>query len=125
MRTQYLKEGQSAQYSGILKDEDGDPVPSTELQSLVLTFYDYETGDIINGRNKQDALNANGVTMDDYGVVTWVMTPDDTGFVLPNKSAKRIALFEATWGSGTRFYPWEIMFIIQDIKKLSAHGSPA
>lgn len=125
MRTQYLTESQSAQYSGILKDELGDPVPSTEIQTLTLTFYDYATGDIINGRDHQDALNANDVTMDDYGVVTWVITPEDTGFILPSTSAKRIALFEATWAGGSRFFSWEVMFIIQDVKKLSLHGSPA
>lgn len=80
---------------GTVKDEKGQAFqPST----LTLYLYDRFTDTVINSRNRQDILNANGGTCDASGVWSLTLTPTDNTFVTAGKkSEKHIALIEWTW----------------------------
>lgn len=93
-------EQKSGTYTAALRDENGAPVSSNVLTSFLLTLYDNSTSahTIINGRNGQNVLNANQVTVDLNGTVTWVWLPADMPIINPNRVAEdHIALFEAKW----------------------------
>src|SRR5581483_1236212 len=59
-----IAERSSAKIVAQLQDDDtGEGIPLDSFTSFSLTLYDLASGAIINGRNKQDALNSNGVTI--------------------------------------------------------------
>jgi len=98
-------EATKAVYAGQLVDETGTPVPASVLTSGVLTLYDLRSGSIINGRNGQNILNANNVTIDASGNITWTMAPTDHPFLggppNPTSVERHIAFFTFVWpGSG-------------------------
>lgn len=64
-------------YTGQLKDENLAPVSLVDIVSLELTLYDAITGTIINGRDGQNVLNNNGVTVNSTGFISWLQTKDD------------------------------------------------
>lgn len=106
-----VTEKASAVYTGKLVDQTGAAVSGSVLNTLTLTLYDKLTGTSINGRNAQNVLNQNDVTVDDSGVITWTLQPADNAIVnttLPSSYStdsdghyleKHVALFQATWGS--------------------------
>lgn len=82
-------------YQLTLLDDEGAVI--TDVDSLVLTFYDRESGDAINSRNEQDALNANDVVFSG-GVISWRLQLDDTIVIdAGNEHELRIALWEWTY----------------------------
>ena len=97
-------EQSSADLTATLLQDSDDPqsvVPGSSLLSLTLTLYDVETGQIINQRDNQDVLNTNQVTVDENGLLTWYMQPEDTIIVTdelpPDSTEQHIALFTFTW----------------------------
>lgn len=98
-----VNEGVTARYQGVLKDETGAVIPAASLSTLTLTLYRKTSGEIINGRNAQNVLNANGVTVDVNGNLTWTMTPADNGVTSTTVAAEmHIALFEWTYNAGNK-----------------------
>ena len=98
-----VSENESFEYSAKLVDQAGAPIPAGNLTALTLTLYDYEQKDltIINGRTKQNGLNANGVTVDAGGVLRWAGLPADTPVLHPTRYTERHrALFEFTHTGG-------------------------
>jgi hypothetical protein len=96
----------SAQFSGVLTDEDGEtPIPSGTLNSLTLTLKD-KAGNVINDRDGQDVLNANGVTVDAVtGELVWSMSPVDnalSGTVADGAYEDHFATFVWTWAAGAK-----------------------
>lgn len=72
----------SSIYTATLQDEVLVPLKLTDIVSLTLTLRDIETETVINGRNAQDALNANDVTIHaTSGLLTWHMQPADNQIV--------------------------------------------
>ncbi len=73
----------TATFTGTLTDASGTVVPSASLTALTLTLYDLNTRSvasgygIINNRNLQNVLNANNVTVNAQGVVTFSMVVAD------------------------------------------------
>lgn len=105
--TDVIAEQSSARISGVLQDEDGNGIPSGQLTSLILTLYvEGEPSSIINNRNTQDVLNANGVTVDELGNLSWQMSPADNEIVdsggTSPESEYHVALFEWAWGGGAK-----------------------
>lgn len=106
----------SGRYTGTLRDESG--VLFSALDSLTLTLYDKKTAEIINGRNYQDALNTNQVTVydtlqsgfDDAGNpitfnLRWNLLPEDNPILNDSKAVvteEHVALFVAIWSGGAR-----------------------
>jgi hypothetical protein len=97
------REDASALLTGTLTDEAGAAVPAAQLTTLTLTLYDKVTGSIINGRNAQNVLNANGVTVSAAGALAWTMDPLDNPIVTAGSSKERhVALFKWTYGAGKK-----------------------
>lgn len=107
-----VNERSSAKYTAYLKDETDTiiTVSSTSqasgLATLKLTLYDWETKGIINSRTKQDAFNANNVTLSTAGLLTWSVQPLDNVIVAPAQAVTPVpgdelhrALFEYTYGT--------------------------
>ena len=95
------KEKQSGLYTATLKDENGAAISSSVLTTFTLTLYDRLTRAIINGRNVQNVLNANQVTLDSDGHLRWVWLPADQTMINPNKVIEEhVGLFEAKWTDG-------------------------
>lgn len=114
-----LLEGTTGLYTFTLIDDVGDGIDASFLTSLTLTYYDRATQAIVNGRDTQNALNANDVTvLTDPGpplvtTVTWELQPDDT--VIVNEALQseyRVIQFRWSWDSGTRHGASEVQFAV-------------
>jgi len=76
-----LDEKTTPEIVAVLTDLLGDPIPGNTLDSLTLTYYQEYTQAIINGRDAQNALQANGVTVDANGKLVWKMSVLDTAIL--------------------------------------------
>lgn len=116
-------ENQSGIYTAKLLDESGNALGSSALTSLTLTLYDKVSTNIINSRTSQNILNANQVTLDAYGKLTWYWLPLDMILVDTTKLTEtHIALFEAKWldtDSRLRQLNHEVIFVVNSISNLS------
>lgn len=97
-----VPEDSSALITGQIEDLLGAALPGAAVESFTVTLSDQRTGDIINGREDQDILNANGSTVAVGGAFTLELAPADL-VIIPEGEHKPIlaALFTWTWG-GTR-----------------------
>lgn len=96
-----IHEGSSAVYTATVSDPDGAAVPLDAYTSILLTLYDEYTGNIINSRHDQDALNANDVTIEADGTLTWQIQPEDTVIQSTTRKGEwHIALFVFNWTTG-------------------------
>ena len=115
-----VTEKTSVQYTATLKDETGAAVPLAALGTLTLTLYNVSSGAILNGRNAQNVLNANGVTVHaTSGLLTWTLDPLDSPILddTLNEELHR-ALFRATW-STTKGANWEVDFLVNNLAKVT------
>jgi hypothetical protein len=77
-----VNEKSTAIYTAVLTDQDGAIIPLADIITLTITLCTLD-GTIVNSRSDQDALNANGVSVDALGVLTFVMEPADTEILFP------------------------------------------
>jgi hypothetical protein len=77
IRTPHVKAGESAFLTHSIVDQDGAAIAAADLDTLTLTLYDEFSGDVINERDAQDVLNANGTTVNSLGGVEIYLEPDD------------------------------------------------
>lgn len=115
-----VNEQSTAQYTGILKDETGASIPVANVGSLTLTLTNVATGAIINGRNAQDVLNQNQVTLDGNGRLTYTLQPADTAIQdatndYETHRATFICLFNAGAGKAT----WDVDILIRNLSQVS------
>lgn len=112
-------EGQSGTYTCVLRDEFRVVVKGSQLTSATLTLYDSNTDEIINDRTAQNVLNANDVTIDESGRLTWTVLPDDMALVSDSSLQERhVALFEFAWtdsDSRARTKVHEVWFTVNRI----------
>ena len=117
-----VNERTTARYtSGPLTDEDGVVVAGSILSSATLTLYDQRTGNILNSRNAQNVNQANGVTIGDDGVVSWLLVPADNAIVntrLPQEL--HVAVFDFRWDAGTSRAMHEVNILVNNIGKVTA-----
>lgn len=107
-------------YVATLFDQDGEPIAATDLTTVTLKHYDLATLAVINGRDNQNILNVNDVTIDENGVLTWVLTTNDTVIVQEsNAEESHVALFRWTWASGTRAGNFEEMISIKNVRMVT------
>ena len=115
-----IKEKTTAQYTAVVTDDLGNPLPAASLATLTLTLYviktDGTTG-IVNSRNAQNVLNANNVTVNGNGAITWQLQVGDTTLVEVLPFERHIALFTWTWTSGTGRH--EVIFNVQNLVLVS------
>jgi hypothetical protein len=103
--TYSVNETSTAFYDFNLVDENDAAIALASLSSLTITLTDDATGAVLNSRNAQNGLNANGVTVSSVGKVTWEMSPADNAIVgspVPDGGETHTAVFRWTWASGAR-----------------------
>ena len=116
-----LDEGTTPRILGTLVDDREVPLAASVLEALTLTLYSLSDPmvPIINGRNKQNVLNTNGVTVDANGAFVWEIEAAD--LVILNDALtveKRLALFEWTWALGQKSGKQEIEFRVKNLVKV-------
>jgi hypothetical protein len=114
-----IAEKTSAKVTAVIKDEDGNAIPSGSLDSLKLTLYVKGTDTHVNSRDAQNVLNANDVTVDAQGNLTWLLRPEDTVMNGTGTSEVHVALFEWAWNGGTKAGKHEIEMTIVNLSQVS------
>lgn len=111
-----VTERSTPEYESTILDQNKSAVPI--LDSLTLTLWDEATGNAINGRDKQNVLNANGGSFNS-GVFTFVMTPLDTAIVDATKGTEnRRITYDAIWNGGDGRKTHDVRFKVQNLKKI-------
>lgn len=88
-------------YTGTLVDENQVAIPPASLITLTLSLYDDVTGVTINGRNAQNVLNLNNVTLNNAGLLSWDAPMADNPILNALLETEvHIARFEWTYGTG-------------------------
>lgn len=105
-RTFDILEATTGQYTATIVGNDGiTPLPLATLSTLTMSLYVVkQDGSIafVNGRNAQNILNANNVTVSAGGVLNWTIQTADTTFIESTLPFERhIAVFQWTWPGGT------------------------
>lgn len=99
-----LEQGTGSYVAQLVAEDGVTPLPGSLLTSLQLTLYTIAQDDsivIVNGRNQQMILNANGGIVAPSGLITWFYGVGDTTLVDPTVPFERhIALFEYAWAGG-------------------------
>lgn len=94
----------SGQCTAVIVGNDGvTPISSAVLLTLTLSLYVIKqdgTDQIVNSRNVQNVLNANNVTVDTAGNLTWTYQAADTTLVEEIPFERHIAIFAWTWPAG-------------------------
>lgn len=108
----------SFKYTGILYDDSVPPVviPAASITTLVMTLRDVNTRAPINGRDKQNILNTNGVTVDSSGNLAWEATPADSpivGVVKNGGTEQHEAQIVWTWNSGAKQGAHKILISVE------------
>lgn len=104
----------------ITDDATGLGIPLDQFTEVLLTLYVLGKGTIVNGRNKQDILNANGVTLV-YGgnplvtTLTYQMDPADNQVLGPEHIEHHVALLEWKWDGGTKEDRHEIVIPVENM----------
>ena len=108
-----VNQGSTFLYQATLKDETGTGIPAASLATFILTYYDFTTGQIINGRAAQNILNANGVTINASGNVAWTGTPSDS-VVVSNRYAEELHVALLQWTYGSKGGSYRMGLLIQN-----------
>lgn len=119
-------EGSSGFIRGQIVDQNGDPIELDVLTAATLTLYDFETKQVINGRDRQDILASgspailNDVEYEGDGYFRWDLqaatitdgSPSDLGdneIINPRRQMERHrVMFRFTWTGGAFNYEVEI-----------------
>jgi len=113
-----INEGSTARYEAALFDETGAAIPASLITALTLTMVQAATGAIINGRNVQNVLNANQVTVDAAGMLRYDLQPADTAMLDPTQGAEfHRATFRCTFGV-TGQANWDVDFRIRNLAQV-------
>lgn len=117
-----VSEGQSCDFVLTPTDPDGAAIDANDLLTLTLTLYDDESDAVINSREDQDILDANGGTIEEDLTVTVRLDGDDNvivGSASEDEIERHVARFEYTYNDGeqTRTGKAERVF---GVKKLAS-----
>lgn len=118
--TTVIRESTTAIYSAKVTDENGNAIDVSQITAFTLSYYNVDTGAIINSRQDQNALNANNVTVVTAGspsvtTLTWTIQPLDSVLVDARKGKERHeAIFRWTYSGGRK----GVHFIAFDIENL-------
>lgn len=106
-----------------IKDELDAVIPGASLATLTLTLYALDTAKtIINNRNRQTILGANGGAVSAQGVLTMLLVPVDNRIVQSLSAGQieeHILLFEWTYGGGKQGRQ-EILLKVVQMEKVPA-----
>jgi hypothetical protein len=113
--TKVVNEGSTAIYTAVLQDQDGVIIPLADISTLTISLCTLD-GTEINGRTDQNALNANGVTVDALGNLTFVLEPADTAIIFPastNVFEIHRATFKVVYSGG--FSNWDVDINVRNL----------
>jgi hypothetical protein len=117
-----LLEGTNGIYTFELIDENAEGIDSVQLETLTLTYHDWNTVTIINNRQYQDVKNAHDVTVTTVAgpplvtTIEWLLTPADTIIVDPRLTRElHVALFRWTWDGGLRAGAHQMRFFVENL----------
>ena len=118
-----LLEATTGIFSFPLLDQDQVGVPLIVLDTLTLTYYDVDSGVIVNSRLHQDALNANNVTVVTVPgpplvtTVTFAIQPEDTVILNDLRALEqRVMQFHWTWDGGTKANAYQAQFGVENLR---------
>ena len=117
-----IVEAQAERTSGLITtyivDELGVSIPLASITTLTLTLYDEATNSIINSRNAQNVLNANGVTVTN-GKVDWAVSPLDMVMVGQSDGTQEMhsAQFVLRWAAGAKEKAWQIRIPVYGFRR--------
>src|SRR3990167_5575221 len=80
-RVVVVDEGEHADIVGEFLDMNGDTILKASLSTVKLTLYDRTTLAVINSRNLQNVLDANGGTVDSSGEITMRLNATDNAIL--------------------------------------------
>jgi hypothetical protein len=109
-------------YSFEIRDRNGIAVPGSVVTSARLSVY--LTSEVpanlkfVNGRNAQNVLQTNNVTISETGVVKWDIQSGDMAIIINNSAQydPRIAVFEITWPQGLILH--EVAFNVRNVPNI-------
>lgn len=114
-----LCELSSAILTATLTDETDAPVAGNLVSQMTLTLFDKDTEEVINQREDQDVLNANGGSLSAQGIFTLVLDPLDLVILYPvNNIESRIARLDWKYGSPPKTGRAEIEFPVENLHLL-------
>lgn len=94
--------GSTPIYTAALVDTNDNPIPGSNLNTMLLTIADTLTGTIINGVQNINILNTNRGIIDQFGNVTVLLEPADTMLGYPSyRIVERSLIFVWTYNGGS------------------------
>jgi len=117
-----VQEGQSGEIEFTMLDQADAAVQKATLVTLTLHLYDKRSGAIINGRENQNALDMNGVTMHaTSGLVIWAMVPEDNPFLGSSRLATEVHVgrLRWTWDGGEKAFAQEFLITVSNLKQFT------
>lgn len=105
-------------YGFTISDRNGIVVPAATLTSATMSLYLTSPNGVgliyVNGRQNQNILNLNNVTIDNDGRVTWDIQSSDMAIIDPFIFFEpRIAVFELVWPDGIILH--EVTFNVRNV----------
>jgi len=91
-----VHEGGTLKLWGTLLDEEGDPIPGTDLDSCTLRLTDVDTGEVINSHEATDIQSLVG----EDGMLSLVLKPPDNPIVTAGAAGtkeRHVALVQYEW----------------------------
>ncbi len=110
------------QYTAILRDNTGAAIPAASLVTLTLFLYVIKADGTIgyirgSAGTPQNVLNANNVTVDANGLVTWALQVADTTLVDVLLFERHLALF--TWTTAAQTGRHELVLTVKHLVQVS------
>jgi hypothetical protein len=103
-----------------ISDEDDNPLINGQIQSLTMTIYapDLSGAPIINNRKNVNILNANGCTLDSSGLLTILLTEQDTVCIGSAGEELHRHLITWTYSNGSKTGRHEIDILLKNMYKV-------
>ena len=117
-----INENNSAFAGWDVLDEQGQAVALVDVDTLTLTLYDDLTNGVINSRDVQSVLNANGGTYHaTSGHISMQFEAADNPIVgewTRGRRESHTALFELSWDSGGGSWSGEIRILVSNLQRV-------
>jgi hypothetical protein len=113
-----IEEGESMNIGISFHDMAGVAITKANLITLTITLIDVATSTVLNSRNGQSILDANGGTVTNDGVLTMRLDAADAPMVGTASRESHLARFTWTWNDGVsvRTGKVEVVFDVVDVK---------
>lgn len=107
-------------YTGVLKDENGDPLPAASVTTLRLWLYALDGArTIINSVSNLNILNMGRGTLDSSGNLAIELLPADMAIVDSSKTTEvHVMLIRFTYAGGVKAGAHEVEFPVKNLVKL-------